>query len=56
VLTLREFDIKNAYEEWDRKYPSKGMKTALGERAYQVTGGGGGQHPADRYPCRIAIR
>jgi hypothetical protein len=56
VLTLREFDIKNAYEEWDRKYPSKGMKTALGERAYQVTGGGGGQHPANRYPCRIAIR
>jgi hypothetical protein len=56
VLTLRKFDIKNAYGEWDRKYPSKGIKTALGERAYQVTGGGGGQHPADRYPCRIAIR
>jgi cytochrome P450 len=56
VLTLRKFDIKNAYEEWDCKYPSKGMKTVMGERAYQVTGGGGGQHPADRYPCRVAIR
>jgi cytochrome P450 len=56
VLTLRKFDIIKSYGEWDGKYPSKGMKTALGERAYQVTGGRGGQLPADRYPCRIAIR
>jgi cytochrome P450 len=56
VLVLREFSIKPTYEEWDRLNPTKGVKTARGERAYQVAGGGGGQHSADRYPCRVEVR
>lgn len=56
VMTLREFDMSPAYEEWDRLHPSKGIKTFRGNRAYQVANGGGGQHPADRYPCRIQVR
>jgi hypothetical protein len=56
VMTLRELEVKPAYDEWDRLYPGKGVKRARGERACQVTGGGGGQHPADRYPCRIELR
>jgi hypothetical protein len=57
VLVLREFDGREAYEEWDGVGKGKGMaKRARGERAYQVTGGGGGQHPADRYPCRVQVR
>lgn len=56
VLTLRQFDIKPAYAEWDKMHLKKGLRTMLGERTYQVGGGGGGQHPADRYPCRIDLR
>lgn len=53
AMTAREFDFKDAYEEWDRLHPSKHVKTALGDRAYQVEGGGGGSHAANRYPCRV---
>ncbi|KAF9630943.1 putative afln vera monooxygenase protein [Lasiodiplodia theobromae] len=56
VMTLRNFDIKPAYDEWDEMYPKRGVKLAMGERAYQVSGGGGGQHPAERYPCRVSVR
>ncbi|KAK0644877.1 Cytochrome P450 monooxygenase aflN [Lasiodiplodia hormozganensis] len=56
VMTLRSFDIKPAYDEWDEMYPKRGVKLAMGERAYQVSGGGGGQHPAERYPCRVSVR
>jgi hypothetical protein len=56
VMTLRGFDFSPAYDEWDRKNPGKGVKTVRGERAYQVANGGGGQHPADRYPCRVRVR
>ncbi|KAF2143198.1 uncharacterized protein K452DRAFT_225574 [Aplosporella prunicola CBS 121167] len=57
VMTLREFDISPAYDEWDRMHSGghRGIKTAMGERAYQVSGGGGGQHPSDRYPCRVSM-
>jgi hypothetical protein len=56
IMTLWQFNNNPAYEEWDRMNLSKELKTARGERAYQVTGGGGGQHPADRYPCRVELR
>jgi hypothetical protein len=55
VMTLREFNISPAYKERDRLNPSKGLKTFRGNRAYQVANRGGGQHPADRYPCRIPV-
>ena len=56
VLAARRFDIDPAYEEWDDLYPSKGVKTVRGSRAYLVHGGGGGAHPAKRYPCRVKVR
>ncbi|KKY13274.1 putative cytochrome p450 [Diplodia seriata] len=56
VMTLRSFDVKPAYDEWDEMHPRKCIKLAMGERAYQVGGGGGGQHPSQRYPCRVSVR
>lgn len=56
VMTIRNFDFKDAYEEWDRLYPNPKLKyqTVAGERAYQI--GNGGAHPADAFPCRVYIR
>ena len=54
VMTLREFDVKAAYDEWDTLHPSKGIKTANGERAFQVSKGAA--HPADGFPCRVSLR
>ena len=54
ALTVREFDIKGAYEEWDRVKPNKGIKIVKGERAYQIEKVGA--HPADRFPCRVSFR
>jgi hypothetical protein len=54
VLMLREFDIVDAYKELDTKRGRKGGADRLsvnGERAYQVSRGGGG-HPSEYYPCR----
>lgn len=56
VMVLREFDVKPMYEEWDAKMGKKGVKMVNGERVYQVSGGGGGPHPVDRYPCRVSRR
>lgn len=55
AMTVREFDICAAYQEWDRLHPSgKAVKTVRGERAYQIEKGGA--HPADGFPCRVAFR
>ena len=54
ALTIREFDIQDAYKEWDVLYPSKHIKTVNGERAYQISQGGA--HPADGFPCRVSFR
>jgi hypothetical protein len=54
ALTAREFDIKDAYEEFDALYPRKSLKTVHGERAYQFEKGGA--HPADHMPCRVSVR
>ncbi|KAL4865143.1 hypothetical protein BDV12DRAFT_188397 [Aspergillus spectabilis] len=56
VMTLREFDIVPAYEEWDRLHPSDSVKEVSGHRAYQAEKGGGGAHPADAVPCRVTLR
>jgi hypothetical protein len=47
----REFEFKDAYDEWDGLSSRKGPKTYRGERAYQ-----GATHPAQNYPCRVSIR
>ncbi|MCJ1381280.1 hypothetical protein MMC17_004389 [Xylographa soralifera] len=54
AITVREFDVRDAYKEWDHLYPRKGKKTVEGERAYQIEKGGA--HPADRFPCRVSFR
>ena len=55
VMVLRRLDITAAYEEWDCLNSTKKLKLANSERVYQVSGGGGVQYPADRYPCRASI-
>jgi cytochrome P450 len=54
ALTAREFDIKDAYEEFDKLHPRRGLQTVCGERAYQIEKGGA--HPADYLPCRVSVR
>ncbi|KAL2132796.1 hypothetical protein VTI74DRAFT_3365 [Chaetomium olivicolor] len=56
VMTVREFEIVPAYDEWDTLHPREGVKTVNGERAYQAEKGGGGAHPADGFPCRVRAR
>jgi len=51
AMTLREFDVCNAYAEWDELHPRKWLKTAWGERAYHVFRAAA--HPADGFPCRV---
>ena len=54
AMTVREFDICAAYQEWDLLHPSgKTVKTVRGERAYQIEKGGA--HPADGFPCRVTF-
>ncbi|KAI0479830.1 cytochrome protein [Xylaria cf. heliscus] len=54
ALTVREFEIHNAFGEWDRLHSTTKVKQVNGERAYQTQSGGA--HPADGYPCRISLR
>ena len=51
---VREFDFKDAYDEWDFANPRKGLKICRGERAFQIDEGAA--HPADGYPCRVSLR
>jgi sterigmatocystin biosynthesis cytochrome P450 monooxygenase len=55
VMTIREFHIRPAYEEWDAMHPSSRIKTIDGDRVYPMEMGGGGAHPADGYPCRVTL-
>lgn len=54
VMTAREFDVKTAYDEWDRVHPRRGIKTVRGERAYEIESGGA--HPVAGMPCRVRLR
>ena len=54
ALTVREFDIKPAYEEWNAKNPRKGLRIVAGYQAYQVDEGAA--HPSDHFPCRVYTR
>ncbi|KAL2876119.1 hypothetical protein SGCOL_008658 [Colletotrichum sp. CLE4] len=56
VMTVREFVIKPAYEDWDKLYPKSGIRSVNGNRAYQAHKGGGGAHPADGFPVKIGLR
>ena len=54
VMVVRNFDIVEAYEEWDRRKgaKTKRARTIAGERAYQAKM----QHPSEGFPCRISVR
>jgi len=32
AMTMREFDVQLAYEEWNWLHPRNGLKTAVGKR------------------------
>jgi cytochrome P450 len=61
ALTIRSFNIRPAYDEWDSIRPQSllervGLTKKIpgfvdGDRAYQVEKGAG--HPAEGYPCRV---
>ena len=55
VMTARKFNIAPAYDQWDQSHKSSRTRVVKGNRAYQVEGGGGGAHPAERYPCTVAL-
>jgi cytochrome P450 len=54
AMIVRQFDISDAYAEWDQLHPQKRPQMVDGERAYQI--GNGGAHPADGFPCRVRLR
>ena len=54
ALTAREFDVKDAYEEFDRLHPQAGVVAVNDEGAYQIEKRGA--HPADYLPCRVSFR
>lgn len=54
ALTAREFELKEAFAEWDGVNKPKGVKTVDGERAYQIQLGSA--HPVDGLPVRIFAR
>ncbi|TVY68949.1 putative sterigmatocystin biosynthesis P450 monooxygenase [Lachnellula suecica] len=54
ALTVREFDVKEAYTEWDRANGTKGIKKVDGERVYQIQLGSA--HPSDGFPARVKLQ
>ncbi|OHE99736.1 AflN/verA/monooxygenase [Colletotrichum orchidophilum] len=56
AMTVREFVIMPAYEDWDKLHPKSGIRSVNGNRAYQAVKGGGGAHPADGFPVKVNLR
>jgi cytochrome P450 len=54
ALTVRDFDLREAFTEWDEAHNPKGVKRVNGERAYQIQLGSA--HPADGLPVHIIAR
>ena len=54
AMTLRRFDVVDAFEEWDRRKGRTGVRTVDGERAYQVLVGTA--HMVDGFPARVVRR
>jgi len=52
ALTLRTFDLVDAYEEFDTLKGNPKGWNVNGQRTYMVRGTGGG-HPSDGYPCKV---
>ena len=56
VMVMREFEVKDAYAEWDasRSGSKAGVRDVRGDRAYQVLLGSA--KPNDGYPCKVNLR
>ena len=54
VMTVREFEIKSVYDEWDVLDPARGTKTVNGDRAYQILSRAA--HPSDGLPAEFRLR
>lgn len=52
VLSIRRFQFRMPYDEWDQLHPRKGPRHVAGERAYQAVQGG----PSEGMPCRVELR
>jgi cytochrome P450 len=55
VMSIRTFDIKPAYQQWDALNPRKGPKTVNGDRVYPAELGGGGAHPPNGFPVTVGL-
>lgn len=54
AILIREFNIHDAYADSDlEKGQTKKNLRVNGERAYQITRGGG--HPSENFPCRVSL-
>ncbi|KAL4966744.1 cytochrome P450 [Aspergillus stella-maris] len=53
LITVREFDLKDQYAEWDRQHPKHGLNTVFGERAFMIQAGAG--RPAQGMPCKVSL-
>lgn len=53
ALTVREFDFRDAYKEFDEMKKNPSGWNVNGQRAYMMRRGGG--HPADHYPCKVTF-
>ena len=53
ALTIREFVITNAYDEFDGSRGAPKNLNVEGQRAFMK--GRGAAHPADRYPCKVSF-
>lgn len=53
VMTARVFEIKSAYEKWDRQHFKTGQRTLGGDRAYQILNGAA--HPSAGLPCEVTL-
>ena len=53
ALTIREYNFKDCYREYDAMKGNPSGWNVNGHRAYMARRGGG--HPADHYPCRVTF-
>ncbi|KAL3461959.1 putative N-alkane-inducible cytochrome P450 [Aspergillus heterothallicus] len=53
VMTVREFDFRDQYVEWDRENPGHGVNSMFGDRAYMIQAGSG--RPAQGMPCKVFL-
>ncbi|KUJ23773.1 sterigmatocystin biosynthesis P450 monooxygenase StcS [Mollisia scopiformis] len=54
VHLVREFEFKDAYEEWDTINGRTDLRQVYGDRAFQIEEGSA--HSSDHYPCRVTLR